>query len=255
MNGCFEITFSDCDDSITNDRTDNHGYYDIKVNDTIIAYGGYYATSESHIVCTNNNNQVGYCIAPQFCQNNDNLGGEWISGSTNVEFSSYQSVINSFIDGIETGIDVEFLCTGDQSCIYSTFSVSIISAMITTYNFSHSLFVRKKFNLTSNFVNLVNVGRCMHRIYKHLLIVPVHIHVLAQILKKSGGLLVMLIAWLLEVVMAYTLQSKTYCELQCMLCNYIKIKPFFFLLFLSVNLAMFFNTLIYNIYHTNININ
>ena len=129
MNGCFEIVFSDCDDSVINEKTNSHGYYDIKVNETIFAYGGYYYSTENHLVCTNETNQVEFCITPEYCANNNNLEIDVRMDGTTVELSSYRSLTYSFLDGEslqDGGNYADFLCSGDQSCIYSTIQVMCI---------------------------------------------------------------------------------------------------------------------------------
>ena len=122
LNGCFEITFSDCDDSVTNDRTDYHGYYDIKINGTVSAYGGYYRSSESNKVCTNKPDQFEFCITPRFCQNMANLTFyDRSDDNTDAQLTSYRSVTSSFIAGNDA---VE--CSGDHSCNDNYFEVSTI---------------------------------------------------------------------------------------------------------------------------------
>ena len=119
-NGCMDIIFSDCDDSLTNDRTEKHGSYTIGIDDNIVGYGGYYNTLESHTVCANKNH-ISYCIVPKFCSDNNNL---WAFDSSDIlSITSYKSIVNSSLyflwltDEWYLYID----CNGDRSCSKSLF--------------------------------------------------------------------------------------------------------------------------------------
>ena len=92
LTDCAQFIFSDCDNSVTNDRTDNHGEYEIIVNGNTAAFGGYYANSETNIICVNNSYHVSFCKIPQFC---DNRTLFLSSGEDIVSLTSYQSVVNS----------------------------------------------------------------------------------------------------------------------------------------------------------------
>lgn len=124
FNGCFEFTFSDCDDEINIERSNNHGNYEIKVNDNIGAYGGYYDTIESNIVCTSNSSEyyISLCIIPQFCHNSY----VWIDGNQG-KLTSYQSALHAIVYG--TGGDRDFrsiVCSGDGSCQNTRLKVYIV---------------------------------------------------------------------------------------------------------------------------------
>ena len=110
FNGCFDVMFSDCDDSVTNDRTNRHGIYELTMNGTTIGYGGYYSSSESQRICTNNTYQTSFCIAPEYCWNNDNLQLD----DQEIEVKTYQGILNSSLTST-SGYTMGF-CSGDSSC-------------------------------------------------------------------------------------------------------------------------------------------
>ena len=120
--GCYQITFSDCDDSLKNDRTDDHGSYTIMSNGIIVGYGGYYSESETHTICVNNHNHVSYCITPAFCRNNSHLW-EYSSSETEIAMTSYKSMENCVLTGSgdsDSHLGVE--CSGDHSCNNNLFA-------------------------------------------------------------------------------------------------------------------------------------
>ena len=68
MDGCYWITLTDCDDSLFEDRTNNHGLYTISVGNDIAAFGGYYQESETNPICMGNErNLISFCIIPIVC--------------------------------------------------------------------------------------------------------------------------------------------------------------------------------------------
>ena len=113
--GCYSIEFYDCDDSVVNDRTDNHGSYEIEVHGVLAGIGGYYLDSETQVVCAQNvYNHVSFCITPQFCVNNQHL---WTHDEEMVRMSSYKAMINSTITyTLNTSDEIYIGCMGDQSC-------------------------------------------------------------------------------------------------------------------------------------------
>ena len=110
FNGCFDVVFSDCDDSVTNDRTNRRGIYELTMNGTTIAYGGYYSLSESQRICTNNKYLPSYCTVPEYCWNNDNLQLD----DQEIEVKTYQGILNSSLTST-SGYTMGF-CSGDSSC-------------------------------------------------------------------------------------------------------------------------------------------
>ena len=119
MYGCYLVTLTDCDDSLFEDRTNNHGLYTISVGNDIAAFGGYYQESETNTICTDNErNDITFCIIPIFCSNNNNL---WTSDNEKILFSSFKSVINSSLINTESNDENSFNieCSGDHSCINS----------------------------------------------------------------------------------------------------------------------------------------
>ena len=123
FNGCFDVTFSDCDESVSNDRTDRHGIYQLTVNETVVAHGGYYSVSESYTICTNDRYQLSYCVIPYYCSN-INEPYLW-SNITTIEVNSYQSVVNSSTTNLLTAEEdtSTIVCAGDHSCSHSTLLV------------------------------------------------------------------------------------------------------------------------------------
>ena len=118
--GCYAIGFYDCDDSVVNDRTDNHGSYEIEVQNVLGGFGGYYFDSETRVICTNNiYNHVSFCITPQFCSNNQQL---WTHDESDITMTSYQAMVNSTITSTSWD-EIYIMCSGDYSCYNSVFEV------------------------------------------------------------------------------------------------------------------------------------
>ena len=109
------VTFTDCDDSAVNDRTLDHGSYEIFVNGYTAAIGGYYEESESHIICTNGtiSGQISYCIVPGFCNNINDL---WTYEYSDITITSYESIVGCSM--FEEG-DLYIDCHGCRSCVDS----------------------------------------------------------------------------------------------------------------------------------------
>ena len=124
--GCFEIEFSDCDDSVINDRTNDHGIYEIIINGEYIGgYGGYYTLKESQIVCTDDYDHVSYCITPKFCSNNNHLS-VLDSQVTDIQMVSYKSMVNcSIIKRCDGCSYMAVYCSGDHSCYDSMFNYNV----------------------------------------------------------------------------------------------------------------------------------
>ena len=125
--GCYAITFTDCDDSVVDDRTLYHGSYEIIVNGNTVAIGGYYDESESHTICTNerNTSQISYCIVPGFC---NNIYGLWTYDYTDITITSYESIV-----GCSTVIhsgDLYIDCNGCRSCVDSHIRVCILCIVL-----------------------------------------------------------------------------------------------------------------------------
>lgn len=121
FNGCFSITFSDCNDDVKNDRTSRHGNYQIMINNSIVVHGGYYYDSETNFVCTNQlQSYVNLCILPYSCTHNNNLVPY---DQSNILIPSYKSMINSTITAQYDWVGSDFSCSGDHSCQRNVFEV------------------------------------------------------------------------------------------------------------------------------------
>ena len=119
--GCYSITFNDCDDSVVNDRTNNHGSYEIEVYGVLAGIGGFYLNSETSIICTNDiYNHVSFCITPGFCMNNQQL---WTNNGSEITMSSFEALVRSTITLNHTH-EIYIDCSGDKSCYNSIFKVS-----------------------------------------------------------------------------------------------------------------------------------
>lgn len=118
-NGCFDITYSDCDDSVANDRTENHGNYQVIVASDTAAFGGYYKDSETHVICTDKSH-ISFCIVTEFCQNKLDL---WTNDKSGTSLNSYHSIVNSRIEfgDDNTSIVTTIYCAADHACVNSTF--------------------------------------------------------------------------------------------------------------------------------------
>ena len=127
--GCYSITFYDCDDSVINDRTDNHGRYEIYVYGELAAVGGYYSNSETQVICTNDiYNHVSFCIMPQFCNNNQQL---WTDDESDISMTSYKAMNNSTMTLCTTIDNTHIDCSGDHSCYntYLRFVICFVSTL------------------------------------------------------------------------------------------------------------------------------
>ena len=124
---CYIVTFLDCDDSVVNDKTDNHGSYEISMNGQTGAIGGYYSNSETNVIC-NNTNHISYCIVPESdnCKNNPNLYSS--RQDSVVSMKSYKSVTSSNIN--VNGFSETTYCNGEHSCNNVSFTFGAYNVII-----------------------------------------------------------------------------------------------------------------------------
>ena len=94
-----------------------HGEYTLCINGNLFGYGGYYDESESTHFCTNDND-VSFCITPNYCNNIRDL---YVSeGLDEVDINSFKAITNnSELIRNSNNYDATLVCNGERSCINS----------------------------------------------------------------------------------------------------------------------------------------
>ena len=118
---CYVLTLYDNDFNDMESSVTDHSLYKILLNsnsnETIVGYGGYFSTSESHTFCTSDNS---YCIIPYECDGTA-LSGSEIAMSNPDSYKSYYGVILADKDVYTYVDELSISCNGKFSCQDSSF--------------------------------------------------------------------------------------------------------------------------------------
>ena len=123
-NSCFEITVSQCEEDVSYSNSGqsnivNHRYYTIYIDNITTIMDDYYGISNTHIICPLKNHILFCVYTSRYCVNNGNL---LTFQADTVSMKSYQSIVNSGFDTINSKNLVHLDCAASYSCINNNFT-------------------------------------------------------------------------------------------------------------------------------------